>query len=70
SFSVKMDMSQNISSDQDDMNMDTHSVIDMDVVTEPMAFYQKMKMSMGEETFETESYFSEEGMFFYEPSNG
>lgn len=70
SFSVKMDMVQDMSSDQEEMNIKTASVIDMNIVTEPMAFYQKMKMSMGEESesFETESYFSKDGMFFYEPS--
>lgn len=70
SFSVKMDMNQTISSSLDEMNMDTHSVIDMDVVMDPMTFYQKMTMTMGEEKVEMESYFSEEGMFFYEPSGG
>ena len=70
SFSVKMDMVQDMSSDQEEMNIKTASVIDMNIVTEPMAFYHKMKMSMGEESesFETESYFSKDGMFFYEPS--
>lgn len=70
SFSVKMDMNQTISSSLDEMNIDTHSVIDMDVVMDPMTFYQKMTMTMGEEKVEMESYFSEEGMFFYEPSGG
>jgi len=35
-----------------------------------MAFYQKMTMTMGEEKVDMESYFSEAGMFFYEPSAG
>ncbi|MGN7401322.1 DUF6612 family protein [Cytobacillus praedii] len=69
SFSVKMDLTQDMT-DQGELNVQTTSVIDMNIVTEPMAYYQKMKMSMGEEaeSFETESYFSEAGMFFYEPS--
>ncbi|KOP83846.1 DUF6612 family protein [Cytobacillus solani] len=69
SFSVKMDLTQDMT-DQGELNVQTNSVIDMNIVTEPMAYYQKMKMSMGEEaeSFETESYFSEAGMFFYEPS--
>ena len=70
SFSVKMDMEQAISSNVDEMNMETHSVIDMDVVIDPMTFYQKMTMTMGDEKVEMESYFSEDGMFFYEPSGG
>lgn len=70
SFSVKMDMDQKISSSVEEMNMDMKSVIDMDVVMDPMAFYQKMTMTIGEEKVEMESYFSEDGMFFYEPSGG
>ncbi|WP_409973116.1 DUF6612 family protein [Bacillus sp. Bva_UNVM-123] len=70
SFSVKMEMTQNISSSEDEMNMDTHSSIDMDVVMDPMAFYQKMSMTMGEEKVDMESYFTEDGMYLYEPSGG
>ncbi|KAB2339009.1 hypothetical protein F7731_05030 [Cytobacillus depressus] len=70
SFSVKMDVEQDMSSDQEELNMNTQSIIEMDVVTDPMAFYQKMTMSLADtgENFQTESYFSEDGMFFYEPS--
>lgn len=70
SFSVKMEMTQNISSSEAEMNMDTHSSIDMDVVMDPMAFYQKMSMTMGEEKVDMESYFTEDGMYLYEPSGG
>ena len=70
SFSVKMEMSQNISSNEPGVNMDTQSAIDMDIVTDPMAYYQKMSMTMGEEKVDMESYFSEAGMFFYEPTGG
>ncbi len=68
SFSVKMDMSQNISSDSEEESMSIDSVIDMDVTTDPIAFYQKMTMSMGgaEESYDIESYFTEDGMFLYD----
>ncbi|URM33739.1 hypothetical protein LLY41_04700 [Cytobacillus firmus] len=66
SFSVKMDMSQEMSSGAEGENMNIDSVIDMNVTTEPMAFYQKMTMSMAEESYDIESYFTEEGMFLYE----
>ncbi|MBP2243040.1 hypothetical protein J2Z40_003622 [Cytobacillus eiseniae] len=71
SFAVQMEMTQEMSSDQEELNMKTSSVIDMSVVTEPMAYYQKMKMSLGEESesFEMESYFSADGMFLYEPES-
>ncbi|QED49053.1 DUF6612 family protein [Cytobacillus dafuensis] len=68
SFAVKMDMEMDMSSDVEELNMKTQSEIDMKVVTEPMAFHQKMAMTVAEELFETESYFSEDGMFFYEPT--
>lgn len=67
SFSVKMNMNQNMKAD--DIDMDIQTDIDMDYVAEPMAFYQKMKLSQGEETFDMESYFSEEGMFMFEPTD-
>lgn len=69
SFSVKMNLDQDITGDQEEMNMQTQSHIEMNVVTDPMAFYQKMTMSLGEESFESESYFSEEGMFLFDPGS-
>jgi hypothetical protein len=68
SFSVNMDMSQVMSSGAEGENMNIDSVIDMDVTTDPMAFYQKMTMSMAgaEESYDIESYFTEEGMFLYD----
>lgn len=68
SFSVKMDISQQMSSDSEAESMNFDSVINMDVTTEPTAFYQKMTMSMegGEDSYDIESYFTEEGMFLYD----
>ncbi|KAF0816402.1 hypothetical protein KIS4809_4799 [Bacillus sp. ZZV12-4809] len=68
SFSVKMNMNQEMSSGAEGENMNIDSVIDMDVTTDPMAFYQKMAMSMAgaEESFDMESYFNEDGMFLYD----
>jgi uncharacterized glyoxalase superfamily protein PhnB len=68
SFSVKLDMSQQMSSDSESESMNIDSVIDMDVTTEPTAFYQKMTMSMegAEDSHDIESYFTEEGMFLYD----
>src|SRR5690606_31996704 len=62
-FTVKMDMNQNMSTGKDDQEMNITSEINMDVITDPMTFYQKMKMRMegAEESFDTESYFTEEG---------
>jgi hypothetical protein len=70
SFSVNMKMDQMISAGQEEENMNISSDIQMDVITEPMAFYQKTAMSQDQsgETYETESYFTEEGMFMYDPA--
>ncbi|AYA77456.1 hypothetical protein DOE78_19510 [Bacillus sp. Y1] len=69
SFSVDMDLSQEITAAQEEA-MKIQSSITMDVVTEPMAFYQKMNMTMGgtSESFATEAYFSKDGMFMSDPT--
>ena len=72
SFKVKMDLNQQISSDQDAAaNMDLGSTLEMDVVQEPLAFYQKMstKIPDTEEVMDIESYFTKDGMYFYEPTS-
>nr|WP_307339387.1 DUF6612 family protein [Metabacillus malikii] len=72
SFKVKMDLNQQISSDQDAAaNMDLGSTLEMDVVQEPLAFYQKMstKIPDTEEVMDIESYFTKDGMYFYEPNS-
>lgn len=72
SFSVKMNMDQQLNAGQQSDQMNLKSVINMDVTTKPMAFYQKMNMTMegSEESFDTESYFTEEGMYFYDAAGG
>jgi hypothetical protein len=72
SFNVKMDIKQDISSDQDEAaNMKFDTTLEMDVVQNPMAFYQKMSMKMpdSEEVMEMESYFSKDGMYYYDPTS-
>ncbi|WP_275695467.1 DUF6612 family protein [Ferdinandcohnia quinoae] len=72
SFKVKMDMKQNISSDQDaSANMDINTTLEMDFVQDPMAFYQKMSMKMPEleEDMEMEIYFTKDGMYYYDPTS-
>lgn len=72
SFNVKMDIKQDISSNQDEAaNMKIDTTLEMDVVQNPMAFYQKMSMKMPdtEEVMEMESYFSKDGMYYYDPTS-
>ncbi len=70
SFSVVMDMNMEMSSDQEESSMNMQSAIEMDAVTDPMAFHQKMKMLMAGEELETENYFSKDGMFMLDPTSG
>lgn len=72
SFNVKMDIKQDISSNQDEAaSMKIDTTLEMDVVQNPMAFYQKMSMKMPdtEEVMEMESYFSNDGMYYYDPTS-
>jgi hypothetical protein len=68
SFSVNMDLNQEITAAQQEA-MKIQSTITMDVVTDPMAFYQKMNMTMAGENVATEAYFSQDGMFIADPTS-
>lgn len=72
SFKVKMDLKQEISSDQDEAgNVNFDSTLEMDVIQDPMAFYQKMstKTPGTEQIMEIESYFTKDGMYYYDPTS-
>lgn len=71
SFKVKMNMKQDMSSDQDEaLNENVDSNIEMDVVQDPMAFHQKMSIKMpgSEKVMDMETYFSKDGMYYYDPT--
>lgn len=67
SFSMAMNLDQEISFQDNTETL--QSIIDMDMTTEPLAFYQKMTMEIEglSDKFETESYFSKDGMYFFDP---
>lgn len=70
SFSLKMEMNQVMSADSEE-SLEINSIAEMEMITEPLALYQKMTMNVpgqGEQT--TETYFTNEGMFIYDPSGG
>lgn len=72
SFKVNMDLNQVINSDQDEAaNVTLESTLEMDVVQDPMAFYQKIstKIPGTEQVMDVESYFSKDGMYYYEPTS-
>ncbi|MFE8703319.1 DUF6612 family protein [Cytobacillus sp. FJAT-54145] len=68
SFSMSMEMGQEMASDQEEAPIKIESSVNMDIVTEPMAYYQTMSMKMegSEEAIEMESYFSKDGLFLYD----
>lgn len=66
SFTINMDMKQNMS--MGDESTDMNSSITMDVVQEPLSLKQVMSIDLGElGTQEMESYFTDDGFFLYEP---
>lgn len=70
SMHAKMDIEQKIEIPSQDLNIDSTTKMDMDMVVEPLAMYQKMKMDMGEQgSMETETYATDEGFYMYEPQN-
>ncbi|HHY75050.1 MAG TPA: hypothetical protein GX497_17885 [Bacillus bacterium] len=72
SFTVDMDMKQNMSGVPEVGDMVIDSKIEMQFVTDPIQMYQKLKMNMGEEVgnIDTEVYLTKDGMFMYEPTQG
>lgn len=72
SFAMTMDLVQEIASNQEEANMELNSAIFMEVISDPMSFYQKIQMSIPntKETLETESYFSKDGFYMHEPMGG
>lgn len=69
SYRTKMEVIQNINSGQN--NVETDTGIIMDVVQNPMSFYQKLMMKAPEsdKMIQTKSYFTKDGMFTYDPNS-
>lgn len=72
SFTVNMDLKQNMSGVPEVGDMAIDSTIEMKYVADPIQMYQKMKMNMGKEvgTMDTEVYLTKDGMFMYDPTQG
>lgn len=68
-FAAKMEIEQEMSGAE---TMTIKSSIDMKASQNPIAFYQKMNMELpgSTESFETEMYFTEEGIYMFEPMDG
>ncbi|MBM4761802.1 DUF6612 family protein [Bacillus sp. B15-48] len=70
SFAMNMDLVQEVTSEETEENMEIHSSIHMEVVSDPIAFYQKMSMELAGESVNTESYFSQDGFYMQDPVGG
>ncbi|WP_070098220.1 DUF6612 family protein [Bacillus sp. OxB-1] len=70
SMHAKMDIQQKIEVPSEDLNMDSKFKMDMDMIMEPLAMYQKMNMDMGEQgAMDTEIYITDAGFFMFDPES-
>ncbi len=71
SMHAKMEIDQLIEVSDQNYKMNNKINLDMDMVIEPLAMYQKMQVDMGEQgTMKMEIYMTEEGFFMNEPTTG
>jgi len=71
----EMEINQNMNLPGQDSTMDTHSNLSVDIVLNPMAMHQKMKMdikggdaSAQDQGMDIEAYLAKEGFFLYDPT--
>ncbi|WP_043934030.1 DUF6612 family protein [Bacillus sp. EB01] len=71
SLSVNLTIEQLISEQNEQKDIKLSSVLNTDVMTNPLSFHQKSEMRMegGEIPYLTEAYFTEQGMFVYDSRN-
>lgn len=72
SLHAKMDIEQLIELPAEDMKMDSKIKIDMKMIVEPLAMYQKMKMDLGmgdQGAMDTEIYMTEAGFYMHDPES-
>ncbi|MFJ5625551.1 DUF6612 family protein [Peribacillus loiseleuriae] len=71
SLTLKMENDQTITSSSNSEPTAMTSTIDMDLIQDPLSLYQVMTMNIpGEDAIKTESYFTKQGFFMYEPAQG
>ncbi|MDG5473560.1 hypothetical protein P6709_17610 [Jeotgalibacillus sp. ET6] len=74
SMEAVIQMNQNLTIPGEEMEMKTNSTIDMDMVLEPLALYQKVEttgegMMESEEAMTVESYLTEDGFYMYDAAS-
>lgn len=71
SMHAVMDINQKISMPSEELEMDSKIKMDMDMIIEPLAMHQNMKMDMGEMgAMDMELYMTEAGFFMHDPESG
>lgn len=71
SMQAKMNIDQLIELPAQDITMNSKIKMDMDMVIDPLAMYQKMDIDMGEQgAMAMEIYMTEEGFFMNDPESG
>ncbi|MCM3744938.1 hypothetical protein M3193_12370 [Sporosarcina luteola] len=71
SMHAVMDINQKMSMPSQEFEMDSKIKIDMDLIVEPLAIHQNMKMDMGEMgKMDMELYMNESGFFMNDPESG
>ncbi|MCG7343125.1 hypothetical protein MHZ92_03205 [Sporosarcina sp. ACRSL] len=71
SMHAVMDIDQKISMAGQELEMDSKIKMDMDVIVEPLAMYQKMNMDMGDMgSMDMEMYMNESGFYMNDPESG
>ncbi|MBE1555104.1 DUF6612 family protein [Sporosarcina limicola] len=68
SMHAKMDINQKIDVPSQKLKIDSKIKMDMDMVIDPLAMYQNMKVDMGDQgKMDMEMYMTEEGFFMFNP---
>lgn len=71
SMHAVMDINQKMSIPSQEVEMDSKIKMDMDIIVEPLAMHQNMKMDMGEMgKMDMELYMNESGFFMNDPESG
>ncbi|MGG0668310.1 DUF6612 family protein [Lederbergia citrisecunda] len=71
SMHAVMDIDQKISMPSQEVEMDSKIKMDMDVIVEPLAMHQNMKMDMGDlGAMDMELYMNDSGFFMNDPESG
>ncbi|MFD1927626.1 DUF6612 family protein [Sporosarcina siberiensis] len=71
SMHAEIEMTQNIKMPGEDLDMESKTFMEMDMVLEPMSMYQRMEMEMEgvDESIQAETYMTSDGFFMKEPDS-